>query len=696
MEPLRPLTFLESPLETCLELGRRKLLFHRLMGNTVSQALMHLPSNVHIWRPIAQITEARPGEGIIIEAHILDHEPNTRYGKPFKVHCSDGQSAFNIIYFNAKRAYLEKLFPLRAKRYVMGKAEKYLGQWSIIHPESVTSSQLYTTLHYQPIYPLTTGVTNKCVQRVLQTLLQKIPSIPEWLSPQVLQEYHWPSWRQAVQQIHAPRTPSDLLLENKARQRMAYDELFSHQLALHLSRYHSDHKQQGNVLQGTGILTTKLTSLLPFSLTASQQSALQEIFQDMAAPFPMARLLQGDVGSGKTLVALMAMLRAAESGYQAALLAPTDILARQHADSILPLCQQLGITVRLLTGRDKGKAKQQILNDLASHQIQFLIGTHAIIQDKVNFANLGLAVIDEQHRFGVEQRLSLAQKGKNPDILAMTATPIPRTMVLAHYGDMEVSVLAEKPAGRLPIQTKVVSLTRFQEVMDGIERALFNKAKIFWVCPLVEESEVLDLSAAQDRFQQLQNSFNGKVGLVHGKMKALEKDAVMDQFTKGTVDILVATTVIEVGMNVPDATIMIIEHAERFGLAQLHQLRGRIGRGHKPGTCLLLYGEHLSPSGRQRLETMRTTDDGFKIAEVDLKLRGGGDILGTRQSGMPTFRIADFVSSPDLCTELLALANKEAKWIVKNDPFLQSERGQNLRLLLRLFNRANAIKYTRS
>jgi ATP-dependent DNA helicase RecG len=696
MESIRTVAILKSPLENVASLGRRKPLFHRLMGQNVGHALFHLPINIQCWRQVRYICHSQQGENIRLHVTIQYHKPNTRFGKPYKIYCHDGHDQLEVIYFNAKRPILEKVLPPNSQRIIFGKADYYHGTWSIIHPDKVLADGLPLPADYQPVYPLTAGITNGCVQRIFAQLLPKIPALPEWLDPSDIHKFEWPSWHQAITNVHHPVTKNDLTFANKARQRLAYDELLSHQLALHLARrsHHQSHKAP--LLNGNGELTNALLNLLPFSLTSAQQSAIDDIFTDMTLPKPMARLVQGDVGSGKTMIALMAMLRTIEANHQAALLAPTDILARQHFDTISSLCHPLGIHVALLTGRDKGKSRQIILNRLANHDISLIIGTHALIQDDVHYAKLGLAIIDEQHRFGVQQRLALAEKGRHVHMLAMTATPIPRTMILAHYGDMALSLIKEKPAGRLPIQTKVMALKRQEDVIHGVKRALKAGAKIFWVCPLVEESEALDISAAEARFQDLERHFGNQVGLIHGRMKSEAKDTIMNQFVHGDTHILVATTVIEVGVHVQEATIMIVEHAERFGLAQLHQLRGRIGRGNKPGTCLLLYGEHLSATGRQRLETMRQTDDGFKIAEVDLKLRGGGDILGIRQSGMPQFRLADFIDQSDFCSELLSRANNDAKEILRVDPLLTSPRGHALRCLLQLFDRDDAIKYTRS
>lgn len=676
--------------------GRRESLFKRLLGERAIDTLFHFPSNIVSYRPLQTIEQAHIGETVIIQAEVTGHRPAPRRGAPHRVNCYDGQTFFDIVFFHGNVPYFHKILPEKTKRTIIGRADKNLNRWSITHPEKVyaaTSGQI--TPIKDIIYPLTTGVTNRCVQRVMDAALSRLPNFPEWHDPAIIGNWQLMSFNQAIRQAHSPRNQEDLQL-TPAHERLILDELFAHQLALHFSRKAGEEKIPGQSIPGTGDLVRQLLAILPYEPTDSQKDVLRDIFTDMARPIPMTRLIQGDVGSGKTLVALISMLRAIESGFQAAILAPTDILARQHAETISGFAEQIGIKASLLTGREKGKKRLKILEELAQGNIDLLIGTHALIVEDVQFNRLGLAVIDEQHRFGVEQRLALAQKGNNPDILAMTATPIPRTLQLANFGDMDVSIIREKPAGRKPIDTKVLPLNRLPDVIDGVKRALQDQAKVFWVCPLVEESEKINVSAAVDRYEQLKGIFGDRIGLVHGKMKAAEKDAVMEQFINGTVSVLIATTVIEVGVNVPAATIMIIEHAERFGLAQLHQLRGRIGRGERAATCVLLYGHEMSQVGKERLTTMRQTNDGFAIAEADLRLRGGGDILGTRQSGLPGFRLADFISYPDKMSSLLELANKEAKNVLNTNPDLRGDRGAAIRLLLKVFAMDNAIKYTRS
>jgi ATP-dependent DNA helicase RecG len=473
--------------------------------------------------------------------------------------------------------------------------------------------------------------------------------------------------------------------------RIAYDELLASQLTLALVRAHV-RKPIGRSQSGDGSLRQRILAALPYCFTGSQQEAVREIESDLGKSERMLRLLQGDVGSGKTVVALMAAAAVIEAGSQAALMAPTEILARQHLATISPLAEQAGIQVALLTGRERGREREDVLHRLESGKLNLIVGTHALFQEGVAFKNLGLAIIDEQHRFGVHQRLALAGKGEAVDMLVLTATPIPRTLVLTYFGDMDVSQLREKPAGRKPVETRTVPLTRLPEVVDAVGRAIGDGQRVYWVCPLVGESETSDLAAAEERFASLKQRFGETVELVHGRMRPAEKDRAMARFAGGQAQVLVATTVIEVGVDVPQASIMVIEHAERFGLSQLHQLRGRVGRGATASTCLLLFKPPLSESAKARLAILRETDDGFRIAEEDLRLRGEGDLLGTRQSGMPGFRVARL----DVHAPLIEAARDDATLALRTDPSLTGPRGQALRTLLYLFERDEAIRLLRA
>jgi ATP-dependent DNA helicase RecG len=527
------------------------------------------------------------------------------------------------------------------------------------------------------------------LRRAMAQALQKLPALPEWISPEVIRRCKFPTIAEALNRVHMPVDMTDILPDGPFWSRLAFDELLAGQLALALVRAQL-RRPAGDRNAGDGHLRKKIIDALPYSLTASQQQAAAAISDDLRQPVRMLRLLQGDVGSGKTVVALLAAAAVAEVGKQAALMAPTEILARQHIKTITPLAERAGLRVAILTGREKGKERRELLARLAAGEIDLLVGTHALIQDDVMFKALALAVVDEQHRFGVRERLALTAKGEAVDVLVLSATPIPRTLVLTYFDDMDISELREKPAGRQPIDTRAVPNSRLNEVMDGIGRALHAGKLVYWICPLVEESEaegIEHLTNATERYQTLQKRFGDRVGLVHGQMKGAEKDRVMAQFAGHEIGLLVATTVVEVGVDVPAATIMVIENAERFGLAQLHQLRGRIGRGSEASTCLLLYKEPLGEMSTARLKVIRETTDGFRIAEEDLKLRGEGDVLGVRQSGLPGYRIA----RTDVHAQLISQARDEALRIMKDNPRLKGERGEALRALLYLFERDEAL-----
>ena len=596
-----------------------------------------------------------------------------------------------MIFFHAYGNYPAQVLPVGEKRFISGKVERFgpgNAQIQMLHPDYIVSeTELDKIPEIECVYPLTAGLSGKILNKAVRIGIEKMPDLPDWQDPAMTKREGWPDFQSALKIIHCPQNEDDLKKIKAAKQRLAYDELLANQLALALVRRNM-RRVAGRAIHGDGKIRKAVLDALPFSLTSAQIRVLKEINADMDSPLRMLRLVQGDVGSGKTMVALFAMLNAVEAGAQAALMAPTDILANQHFNSVSKIAAAAGVDVVLLTGRDKGKKRQEILNRIASGQAQIIIGTHALFSEDVVFKDLALTVVDEQHKFGVHQRLSLSEKGRSADMLVMTATPIPRTLALTYYGDMESSQIDELPPGRKPIATRVLPAARLDEVAAALNRALAEGNKVYWVCPLVEESEKIDLAAAQERFEYLNRQFAGRVGLVHGKMKGPEKDAVMQKFAGNELDILVATTVIEVGVDVPSATVMVIEHAERFGLAQLHQLRGRIGRGEKSSTCLLLYANPLSQTAKARLTAMRETQDGFKIAEEDLTLRGAGEVLGTKQSGLQEFKIADLSVDRDLLT----MARNDAKYIMNIDDSLSSERGKALRLLLYLFHKDEAVK----
>ncbi len=578
------------------------------------------------------------------------------------------------------------------ERVVSGRLERYDGTLQMTHPDYIaTPAEIAQLKRVEPIYPMTAGLTPKILGRAVQAAVARAPEMPEWLDPSLLRKMKWPAWHTALWVAHNPTSEEDLSPNTPARRRLAYDELLANQLAMALVRA-DQRRPQGRSIARDGRLRARVIAALPYKLTDAQQQALTEIDADLASPHRMLRLLQGDVGSGKTVVALLAMLNAVEAGGQAALLAPTDILARQHLATIEPLAAAAGLSVTLLTGRDKGKARSAILQGLANGSLPLVVGTHALLQEDVIFKDLAFAVVDEQHRFGVEQRLALSDKGKQAHLLTMTATPIPRTLMMTAYGDLDVSRLTEKPPGRKPVDTRTLPLERLDEVIAAVRRAIAAGARIFWVCPLVDESDVLDLAAAEQRHAHLRATFGERVGLVHGKMKSAQRDIAMAGFAEGRLDILVATTVIEVGVDVPAASVMVVEHAERFGLAQLHQLRGRIGRGEAQSTCLLLYQTPLGETAKARLSILRETEDGFLIAEEDLRLRGAGEILGTRQSGLPDFRLAQ----PAEHADLIPIAHDDARLILNRDPALAAPRGKSLRILLYIFERDAGVKTLRA
>jgi ATP-dependent DNA helicase RecG len=667
-----------------------KLLIH-LTGPVVADLLWHLPDGLVDRRNRPKIAEARPGEIATITVKVDKHIRPYNRRQPYRVRCRDETGFLHLVYFHVKVDYLEKQLPVGATRVVSGRVEHFNNEVQITHPDHVVDPASGEMKEIEPVYRLTAGLPLRTLQRAIAAALARLPEMAEWLDASLLQQRHWPAWGAALATAHAPERTEDLGPLTPARQRLAYDELLANQLAIALVRAHT-RRLPGQSIKVEGRLRQKVMQSLPFSLTHSQSQALAEIAGDMAAPQRMQRLLQGDVGSGKTVVALLAMLDAVEAGAQAALMAPTEILARQHHATLTRLAAAAGVEIALLTGREKGKARDELLERLAAGDIGIVVGTHALFQEDVAFHDLALAVIDEQHRFGVEQRIALSGKGRGVDILVMTATPIPRTLMLTAYGDLDASRLTEKPAGRRPVTTSTLPLARLEEVVDSMTRALARGDKIYWICPLVEESELSDLQAADERAAQLKRLFGERVGLVHGRMKGAEKDRVMEGFARGSIDLLVATTVIEVGVDVPDATVMVVEHAERFGLAQLHQLRGRIGRGDKPSHCLLLYAAPLSETAKARLHILRETEDGFRIAEEDLRLRGFGEVLGTRQSGMPELRLADLAAHADL----IAVARDDARLILAKDGELETPRGTALRHLLYLFQRDLAVKYLRS
>lgn len=690
-----------SPLNTLPGIGPKiGELYARLLGREsiedcrVVDLVFHAPHSLIDRRHQPGIANAPQGVIVTITGRVDRHQPppSGKQNLPYRIFLHDETGELALTFFRVKGNWLEKSLPVDETIIVSGKVDWFNGRPSMVHPDyMVKASEADNLPLVEPVYGLTAGLSARILRKSIEAAVARVPEMPEWIDDTLVSKQGFQSAADSFRALHEPRDATDIDPQAPARRRLAYDEFLAGQLSLALVRQRL-RKVSGTPVHATGKLSGPVIAALPFSLTASQSTAITDILKDMAGDDRMLRLLQGDVGSGKTMVALMAMLAAVESGGQAVLMAPTEILARQHFATLSKMAAPAGITMDVLTGRTKGKERDAIVERIASGETRIVVGTHALFQDTVNYRELTLAVVDEQHRFGVHQRLRLTAKGISPHMLVMTATPIPRTLVLAAFGDMDVSKLTEKPAGRKPIQTVTIPTERTDEIVDRLGAALQEGKKAYWICPLVEESEAIDVMSADERYQGLAKRFGRDVGLVHGRMNGAEKDAVMLAFKNGEIRLLVATTVVEVGVDVPDATIMVIEHAERFGLAQLHQLRGRVGRGDEASTCILLYKSPLGETGRARLSILRDSEDGFLIAEEDLKLRGEGELLGTRQSGTPGFRIASLEAHGDL----LEIARKDAAYMIERDPDLTSPRGEALRTLLYLHRRDEAIRFLRA
>ncbi|MCB1446382.1 MAG: ATP-dependent DNA helicase RecG [Rhizobiaceae bacterium] len=675
-------------------------LYARLLGREsiedcrVVDLVFHAPVSIIDRRKQPGIAFAPQGAIVTVTGRVDRHQPPPRGNAnvPYRVFLHDDTGELALVFFRAKGNWLEKALPVGETVMVSGKVDWFNGRPSMVHPDHMARLNEGESLPLvEPVYPMTAGLSAKVLRKTIEAAIARVPDLPEWLDGSLLAQQGFPATSDALRQLHDPRDENDIDPQAPMRRRLAYDEFLAGQLSLALVRARL-RKAPGVPVRPTGRLSVRVIDTLPFSLTRSQSEAVADILADMAGEDRMLRLLQGDVGSGKTVVALMAMLAVVESGGQAVLMAPTEILARQHRATLAHMARDIGLRIEVLTGRTKGRERDDLLARIASGEVDIVIGTHALFQDSVAYHDLQLAVVDEQHRFGVHQRLRLTDKGISPHMLVMTATPIPRTLVLAAFGDMDVSRLTEKPAGRKPIQTVIVPGERVDEVIRRLRSAIAEGRKVYWICPLVEETEESKLMSVEERHAVLSQFFGSQVALIHGRMSGPEKDEVMAGFKRGESRLLVATTVIEVGVDVPDASIMVIEHAERFGLAQLHQLRGRVGRGSEASTCILLYSGKLSENAQARLRIMRETEDGFVIAEEDLRLRGEGELLGTRQSGTPGFAIASLEAHGDL----LEIARKDAHYLLETDPELEGPRGRSIRVLLYLFRRDEAIRFLKA
>ena len=681
---------LQLLLKTCLNLPPM------VTEPRIVDLLWHLPAGVIDRRAEPAVRDCVAGSIVTLKVRVLKHKgpPRGNTKAPYKVSCEDDTGRLDLVFFHAERKFIEKQLPEGETRYVSGRVERYSDVLQMTHPDYIVAPEARGDLPMlEPVYALTQGLSGKVLQKASRQAVERVPDFPEWQDAAWLKARRWPNLKEALLRLHRPVDAQDVSNGAAPWQRIAYDELLAGQLALGLVRQNV-RADRGRIVTGDGRIRAKIADALPFKLTNSQRIAIGEIADDLNAPHRMLRLLQGDVGSGKTVVALMAMAIANEAGSQAALMAPTEVLARQHMETIAPLTEKAGLRLALLTGREKGKTREDILARLAEGTIDILIGTHALFQSEVIFKDLSFAVIDEQHRFGVHQRLALQAKGSDgaTNVLVMTATPIPRTLLMTHYGDLDVSKLTEKPAGRKPIITRKVPIDSLEKLIDRMMVQLAEGAQVYWVCPLIESSEISDLAAAEERHAHLRQIFGATVGLLHGALPSKEKDETMAAFAANKLQILVATTVIEVGVNVPNANIMVIEHAERFGLAQLHQLRGRVGRGTRESFCMLLYKSPLGETAEKRLTMMEDTEDGFLIAEKDLELRGGGEMLGARQSGIPGFRVAEVPGFE----ALLSVARDDAQMILAADPKLKTGRGQALRTLLYLFECDEAVRLFRA
>jgi len=666
-------------------------LFKKLLDNSqIINLLWHFPNDNLLRKKVENLNNIKIGTNIIIKVKILKHIIPKFYKQPFYVNCINNSTPINILFFNAKHPYIKNNLPINSEKIISGKLEYYKNIYQITHPENIINVEKINEINLiQPMYSLTKGLTQKVYYKTLIKALEKIPNIDEWINEKTIKKYNFQPWKKSIINIHRPLNTNEIINNNIYRKRLAYDELLAHQLSLNIIRKNNQ-KLSGLKFDNKKILEEKLYKILPFKLTNSQKNSIKEIKSDLFSKHQMIRLLQGDVGSGKTIISIVSMIIAFESGYQSALMVPTEILGNQHYETIKKFLEHLKINIIFLSGKDSGKNREEKILKILNHEVDIIIGTHALIQEDVNFKKLGLVIIDEQHRFGVHQRLAFTYKGLRPNLLVMTATPIPRTLTLAIYGDMDESKLIEKPIGRIDIKTFSTSLSKINNLIEGIKRIVDKNKKIYWVCPLVEESEEIDLEAATVRFEKLSKIFTDKVLLIHGRLKSKDKESIMNKFKMGNYNILVATTVIEVGIDIPEATNIIVEHAERFGLAQLHQLRGRVGRSDEQSSCILLHKDNIGEIAKKRINIMKETNDGFQIAEKDLEIRGPGEILGRKQSGFSNFYIADLSFDKDIF--------EDVRSTIEEMPYQETSLkiNSNLKNLLYIFEKDIAIKTLKS
>ena len=665
-----------------------ELLFNRMGIYRSLHFLWHIPYNVIKRQTHTSIHDAKINSLVTIKIKIIDHKPSRYRRQPYRINCLCDQTPIDIVYFNARHPVIRASLPKNSERYVSGKLEYFRNTFQITHPSHILETENFSNIKdIEPVYSLTSGLSHKIVSKYLENILIKLPKFDEWINQKIINKYNFENWNDSIIALHNPKNSEDLIETNKYRKRIAFDELLAHQLAISIIR-NSNQKKRGLTFRNKNSLVDRFILSLPFTLTKSQKDAWEEIKIDLKSENQMVRLLQGDVGSGKTIIAIISMLFAIDSGFQAAIMVPTSILANQHFHNICNLLKKFSIPTLILTGKDKGRARIEKNLKIFNGEAKIIIGTHALIQDDVNFKNIGMVIVDEQHRFGVFQRMAFSFKGKKPSILVMSATPIPRTLSLAAYGDMDESKIVEKPLGRLPIKTTSLKFSKEKILIERLKNKLKIKEKAYWICPLVEESEELDLKAATIRYENLNKIFKNKVLLIHGRLKEKEKEEVMNRFQKEDFKILVATTVIEVGIDIKEATTIIIEHAERFGLAQLHQLRGRVGRNDLQSSCILMHKDSIGENAKKRINKMKETNNGFEIAEEDLKIRGAGEVLGRKQSGLPSFKIADLGFDSDLLED----SRNYVLNIIEKDPNLKTIEGANLRNLLYLFERDIALK----